>query len=180
MTLKKNKHNMIIRQTITLAIIMSLSGFGAKAQIKNPNKLWYTKPAGQFEEALPLGNGRLGVMVYGGVKTEKLALNEETLWAGGPVNPDMNPNAKNYLQPVREALFSENYKAADSLVRFMQGRFSESYAPLGNLFIDFDHTAEPVNYKRQLDIQKTQSLPPATNSIKQNSLVKFLFLTPTS
>ena len=54
---------MIIRQTITLAIIMSLSGFGAKAQIKNPNKLWYTKPAGQFEEALPLGNGRLGVMV---------------------------------------------------------------------------------------------------------------------
>ena len=76
---------MIIRQTITLAIIMSLSGFGAKAQIKNPNKLWYTKPAGQFEEALPLGNGRLGVMVYGGVKTEKLALNEETLWAGGPM-----------------------------------------------------------------------------------------------
>src|SRR5690349_16308756 len=97
----------------------------------NQYKLWYTQPASQFEEALPLGNGRLGIMVYGGVTTERFSLNEETLWAGGPVNPDMNPEAKEYLQPVREALFNEDYKKADSLMRFMQGKFSESYAPLG-------------------------------------------------
>ncbi len=127
--------------------------FNAFSQTGNNLKLWYNKPASQFEEALPLGNGRLGVMVYGGVKEERFSLNETTLWAGGPVNPDMNPNAKNYLQPVRDALFNENYKAADSLVRFMQGKYSESYAPLGNLFIDFSHTSAPAGYKRQLDIQ---------------------------
>jgi alpha-L-fucosidase 2 len=124
---------------------------------ENNHKLIYDKPAGQFEEALPLGNGRLGVMVYGGVNTERFSLNEATLWAGGPVNPDMNPEAKNYLGPVRKALFAENYKKADSLVRFMQGKFSESYAPLGNLFFDFKHQGEAVDYKRELDIQNAIS-----------------------
>lgn len=127
------------------------------SQQTNQYKLWYTQPANQFEEALPLGNGRLGIMVYGGVKTERFSLNEETLWAGGPVNPDMNPNAKNYLQPVREALFNEDYKKADSLVRFMQGKYSESYAPLGNLFFDFNHGSEPTEYRRELDIQNAIS-----------------------
>lgn len=124
---------------------------------QNNHKLIYNKPAGQFEEALPLGNGRLGVMVYGGIFTERFSLNEATLWAGGPVNPDMNPDARNYLQPVREALFAENYKKADSLVHFMQGKFSESYAPLGNLFFDFNHKGEVSDYKRELDIQNAIS-----------------------
>ncbi|KIO77374.1 alpha-L-fucosidase [Pedobacter lusitanus] len=124
---------------------------------ENNHQLLYDKPAGQFEEALPLGNGRLGVMVYGGVNTERFSLNEATLWAGGPVNPDMNPEAKNYLKPVREALFAENYKKADSLVRFMQGKFSESYAPLGNLFFDFKHRGQVTDYKRELDIQNAIS-----------------------
>ncbi|HKO80628.1 MAG TPA: glycoside hydrolase family 95 protein, partial [Chitinophagaceae bacterium] len=127
------------------------------SQKSNQYKLWYTQPASQFEEALPLGNGRLGIMVYGGVKTEQFSLNEETLWAGGPVNPDMNANAKNYLQPVREALFNEDYKKADSLVRFMQGKYSESYAPLGSLFFDFNHKGEPTEYRRELDIQNAVS-----------------------
>jgi len=124
---------------------------------QNNHKLIYDKPAGQFEEALPLGNGRLGVMVYGGVNTERFSLNEATLWAGGPVNPDMNPKAKTYLEPVRKALFAENYNKADSLVRFMQGKYSESYAPLGNLFFDFKHQGEVINYKRELDIQNAIS-----------------------
>src|SRR5688572_30012518 len=115
------KQLVLIIQSIVISIL--------SATAQSSNLLWYTKPAGQFEEALPLGNGRLGIMVYGGVQSEKFSLNEATLWAGGPVNPDMNPNAKNYLQPVRDALFKEDYKTADSLVRFMQGKFSESYAP---------------------------------------------------
>jgi alpha-L-fucosidase 2 len=128
------------------------------SQNSNNLKLWYSKPATQFEEALPLGNGRLGVMVYGGVTTERLSLNEETLWSGGPVNPHMNTKAKNYLQPVRDALFKENYKKADSLMKFMQGKYSESYAPLGNLFLNFNHASENVsNYKRELDIQNAIS-----------------------
>lgn len=125
------------------------------AQQSNNLKLWYTKPATQFEEALPLGNGRMAVMVYGGVKTERLSLNEETLWAGGPVNPHINPDAHKYMQPVREALFNEDYKKADSLMKkHMQGKYSESYLPLGNLMLNFNHSAENVtNYKRELDIQ---------------------------
>lgn len=140
--------------TTLVCLVLLHTGY---PQTSNALKLWYTRPASQFEEALPLGNGRLGVMVYGGVKTERLSLNEETLWAGGPVNPDINPNAKNYLQPVRDALFSEDYRAADSLVLFMQGKYSESYAPVGNLYIDFRHDGEPVEYKRELDIQNAVS-----------------------
>ena len=72
------------------------------------HKLFYTKPASQFEEALLMGNGRIGATIYGGVKEERISLNEATLWSGGPFDPSMNPKAKDYLQPVREALFDEN------------------------------------------------------------------------
>ncbi|WP_316816681.1 glycoside hydrolase family 95 protein [Pedobacter nyackensis] len=121
-------------------------------------KLWYTKPANQFEEALPLGNGRLGTMVYGGVMQERISLNEATLWSGKPVDAaKINPEAKNYLAPIREALFAENYKKADSLQRFMQGPFSEAYMPLGYLFFNFNHKGEVTGYKRELDIQNAIS-----------------------
>lgn len=117
------------------------------------HKLFYTKPASQFEEALLMGNGRIGATIYGGVKEERISLNEATLWSGGPFDPSMNPKAKDYLQPVREALFDENYKKADSLMKFMQGKYSESYAPLGNLFINFNHAlSDASDYKRELDI----------------------------
>ncbi len=115
--------------------------------------LWFEKPAQYFEEALPLGNGRIGAMVYGGIATEHILLNEETLWAGGPVNPDMNPNAVDYLPKVREALLSGDYPFADKLVRNMQGKFSESFLPLGDLYIDFTHDEEAEEYCRDLDLR---------------------------
>lgn len=128
------------------------------AQENNAFKLWYTKPAMQFEEALPLGNGRLGAMVYGGIAREQISLNEATLWSGGPIDASkVNPNAKNYLGPIRTALFSEDYKAADSLAHFMQGPYSEAFMPLGNLFFKFDHTGEATHYMRELDIQNAIS-----------------------
>lgn len=146
-----------MRQFLLSIFFSTALFFSASSQSSNPYLLWYTKPAGQFEEALPLGNGRLGVMVYGAIRSERFSLNEATLWAGGPVDPDMNPNARNYLQPVRNALFNEDYKAADSLMHFMQGKFSQSYAPLGNLYIDFQHNGDTTGYKRQLDIQNAIS-----------------------
>ena len=121
------------------------------AQKEATDFLWYNKPATVFEDALPLGNGRIGAMVYGGVEKERISLNEATLWAGYPVDPNMNPAAKNYLPLIREALFAEEYKKADSLTRFIQGKFSSSYAPLGNLIIDFG-IKEASNYKRRLDL----------------------------
>lgn len=113
--------------------------------------LWYQKPAAYFEEALPLGNGRMGAMVYGGVEHDRISLNEATLWSGYPVDPNMNPDAKKYLPKIREALFNEEYKSADSLTRFIQGKYSSSYAPLGNLHLEFNHK-ESHAYRRELDL----------------------------
>jgi alpha-L-fucosidase 2 len=115
--------------------------------------LWYEKPASYFEEAMPLGNGRIGAMVYGGVPSEHILLNEETLWAGGPVDPDMNPDAVDYLPKVRDALIDWDYPLADKEIRNMQGKFSESFLPLGDLYIDFQHDRGTEEYYRDLDIR---------------------------
>jgi alpha-L-fucosidase 2 len=115
--------------------------------------LRYDSPASCFEEALPLGNGRIGAMVYGGISSEHILLNEETLWAGGPVNPDMNPEAKSYLPKVREALFNGDYPLADKTIRHMQGKFSQSFLPLGDLYIDLHQEGKAEAYSRQLDIR---------------------------
>lgn len=130
-----------------------------KAQTNNT--IWFNEPAEVFEEAFPLGNGRIGAMLYGRTDVERISLNESTLWAGSPVNPNMNPQAHTYLPKVREALFNEDYRAADSLMHFMQGKFSESYAPLGNLSIRFGHK-EVTDYRRTLDISN------ATSTIQYN------------
>ncbi len=114
--------------------------------------LWYQQPAKFFEDALPIGNGRLGGMVYGQPQKERVSLNESSLWSGYPVDPNMNPKAASYIPLIREALFSEDYKTTDSLTRFVQGKFSSSYAPLGNLWIESNIDA-PTSYKRQLDMR---------------------------
>ncbi|MDO8834920.1 MAG: glycoside hydrolase family 95 protein [Vicinamibacterales bacterium] len=116
--------------------------------------LWYDKPTRAFEEALPLGNGRLGAMVFGDIASERVMLNDATLWAGGPVEPRVNPDAITYLPRVREALFKEDYRLADELTRKLQGRYSQSYAPLGDLYIDAPVApAGPTSaFRRQLDI----------------------------
>ena len=102
---------------------------------------------------MPLGNGRIGAMVYGGVPSEHILLNEETLWAGGPVHPDMNPEAVEYLPKVRKALFNGDYPLADKIIRNMQGKFSQSFLPLGDLYIDFQHKGGLEEYYRDLDIR---------------------------
>lgn len=120
---------------------------------QNDTKLWYKQPAKVWTEALPVGNGRLGAMVFGRADKELLQLNESTLWSGGPVKSNVNPNAFSYLGQTREAIFAENYTKAASLARKMQGVFSESYEPLGDLMINQDlNGAEPANYYRDLDI----------------------------
>ncbi len=127
---------------------------GAAAPEIRPLLLRYDAPAGAFEEALPLGNGRLGAMVYGAAATERVMLNDSTLWAGGPVDRTPNPEAVTVLPKVREALFKGDYKTADQLTRKLQGRFSESYAPLGDLFLDAVLPADPVTgFRRELRLE---------------------------
>ena len=116
------------------------------------NTLWYKQAAQYFEESLVLGNGKMGASVFGGVKSDKIYLNDITLWSGEPVNPNMNPEAYKNVAAVREALKNENYKLADQLNKKIQGKFSESYAPLGTLFLKFKHNGDPKNYYRELSI----------------------------
>ena len=127
----------------------------------SPLTLWYTQPATTWTEALPVGNGRLGAMVFGGVATERLQLNEDTLWSGHPKDCD-NPEALQYLPQVREAVFAGDYARADELVKHMQGPFNQSYLPLGDLYLDFgapDCDPAPANsgdllsYRRSLDLE---------------------------
>jgi alpha-L-fucosidase 2 len=115
--------------------------------------LWYKQPASVWTEALPVGNGRLGAMVFGGVEKELLQLNEATLWTGGPVQQNVNPESKNYLPLVRQALFNKDYDKATELVKHMQGLYSESYLPMADLVIDQDFGGnQPTSYKRSLNI----------------------------
>ncbi len=116
------------------------------------NLLWYPAPAAAWVEALSVGNGRLGAMVFGGVDVERLALNDDTFWSGGPRDWD-NPEARAVLPEVRRLLAAGDYAAATALCREMQGPFNQSYQPLGDLALRFDHAASPADYRRELDLQ---------------------------
>ena len=118
------------------------------------NKLWYKKPAQRWTEALPLGNGRLGAMVFGGVQHELIQLNEGSLWTGGPVRTNVNPGAYENLQVVRQALLQEeDYAKAYEYTKKMQGYYSESYLPMGDLIVQQDLPDTNVSaYYRDLNI----------------------------
>ena len=121
-------------------------------------KLWYNKPAAVWTEALPVGNGRLGAMIFGSVNDELIQLNESTLWSGGPVKRNVNPESPQYLPKVREALFKGDYVTANAMVKKMQGLYSESYMPLGDLVIKQTlKNNQPSSYYRDLDIQNAIS-----------------------
>jgi alpha-L-fucosidase 2 len=134
---------------------------------QSSDKLWYNKPANYFEESLVLGNGKQGATVFGGVNTETIYLNDITLWSGEPVNANMNPEAYKHLPEIREALKNENYPLADSLNKNLQGKFSDSYAPLGTLKIYFKNEGEVKNYYRELDLNNAVS----SVSYEQNGVV---------
>jgi alpha-L-fucosidase 2 len=114
-------------------------------------RLWYRQPAAQWVEALPIGNGRLGAMVFGGVAHERLQLNEDTLWSGAPSDWN-NPRARELLPELRALIFAGQYAEADQLARQMQGPYGQSYLPLGDLLITFAHDQPAEQYQRWLDI----------------------------
>ncbi|NUP98288.1 MAG: glycoside hydrolase family 95 protein, partial [Armatimonadetes bacterium] len=131
------------------------------AQRETP-RLWYRQPAASWLEALPVGNGRLGAMVFGGVETERLQLNEESLWAGGPQEAD-NPAALEALPEVRRLLHEGRFTAAEELANATlicrgpgsnRGRGAEvafgSHQTLGDLWLTQFTTAD--DYRRELDL----------------------------
>jgi alpha-L-fucosidase 2 len=143
----------IFKKSILPAFFTMLC-FSLSAQNPTDLKLWYKQPASQWVEALPIGNGHIGAMVFGGVEQELLQLNESTLWSGGPVKTNVNPASASYLPKVREALLQEgDYQKANELLKKMQGLYTESYMPMGDLKIVQDFKSEkPTAYYRDLDI----------------------------
>lgn len=131
---------------LLFCLFSSLGGF-SQAPIH------YKQPARNWNEALPIGNGRLGVMTFGRVEEELLQLNEETLWSGGPVAKNPNPDAINHLPEVRAALNREDYETASKELQKIQGLYTEAYQPLGDLLLRQPFNASPTHYFRDLDIQ---------------------------
>lgn len=126
-------------------------------------KLWYNNPATEWEEALPIGNGRLGAMIFGTVATEHLQLNEETVWAGEPGN-NLPEGFIDILPTVRELIFQGKYKEAQELSmtripRHAEGKmnYGMPYQTVGDLLIDFGEQGEVTDYYRELDIQNAIS-----------------------
>lgn len=132
----------------------------AKAQPpsdSSPLTMWFTKPAAQWVDALPIGNGSLGAMVFGGGQDgdpgkEFLQLNDDTLWSGWPKDGN-NLDAPNHLAEIRRAVLEQkDYHRADELCRKMQGAFAQAYQPLGNLRLAFKHSGAVTGYRRELDL----------------------------
>ena len=111
-------------------------------------QLWYNQPAQYFEESLPIGNGKLGALVYGGTDDNIVQINDITLWTGKPVDPDLDKDAHEWIPKIREALFREDYQAADSLQLHVQGPNSQFFQPLGTLHIHDLNTGKVKKYQR--------------------------------
>jgi alpha-L-fucosidase 2 len=118
-------------------------------------RLWYAHPAANWNEALPLGNGRLGAMVFGNPETEHLQLNEETVWAGGPHN-NVNSGSKPYFAIVRDLLFKGEYKKAQEIAdEYIKSPVNGMpYQPAGDIFVLFPGHGDFTEYYRDLDIGK--------------------------
>ncbi|WP_343584970.1 glycoside hydrolase family 95 protein [Flavobacterium sp.] len=138
-------------------LFLLLTFYYTTISAQSKNVLWYKQPAEFFEESLVLGNGKMGATVFGGVNLDKIYLNDITLWSGEPVYPYMNSNASNNLPAIRDAFNKEDYKLAEELNKKIQGKNSESYAPLGTLKIKNHHTGEVSNYYRELDLSNATS-----------------------
>ncbi|MDG3443922.1 glycoside hydrolase family 95 protein [Nitrospirillum amazonense] len=116
--------------------------------------LWYNQPAAQWVEALPVGNGRLGAMVFGGISMERLQLNEDTFYAGGPYD-DVNPEAKTNLPQVRELIFQGKYREAEALAgaKLMAKPLKQMpYQTLGDAVLLFQSLDTVHDYHRRLDL----------------------------
>jgi len=137
--------------TLSIGLLISCLSYGQQENLS----LWYKQPAQKWTDALPVGNGRLGGMVFGGIQQERIQLNEESVWAGAPINNN-NPGAKAHLKEIQTAIFNGDYKTANDLSKkYLVGTPPNvrSYQTLGDLGIKFYWKSAATNYKRSLNIQ---------------------------
>ncbi len=126
----------------------------SQLQTKLYRSLWYDAPAQEWTCALPVGNGKLGAMLFGGVQRERVLLNEDTIWAGG-VREMHRPDSAGRIRKMRELLFERKYAEAEQYCReqfMVEDTVHGRYQPLGALHMEFDLGAEATDYRRELDI----------------------------
>ncbi|MBK6798483.1 MAG: glycoside hydrolase family 95 protein [Acidobacteria bacterium] len=164
-----NKSFLKILMAFGVCVIIHVAGSAQSSQIW---KLWYRQPAAEWNEALPVGNGRLGAMVMGGVTEEQIVLNDITLWSGGRQDAD-SPEAAKYLPEIRRLLLEgKNKEAEDLTIKYFvclgkgSGRAKGADLPygsfqvLGTMSMKFDYGAgdmTPRNYRRELDLNNAVS-----------------------
>lgn len=132
----------------------------------NKHILWYDAPASIWTEALPIGNSRLGAMIYGIPSSERLQLNEETIWAGRP-NNNANPEALEYLPKVRQLVWEGKYKEAQDLAtKHVQANTNSGmpYQPFGDLYISFPNVKDYDNYYRELNLDSARAITRYTSN----------------
>lgn len=139
------KHILILSSFLLLSASTATAG-------KLPMTMWYDRPADFFEESLPIGNGKLGALVYGNPNHDTVFLNDITFWTGKPVDPEEGAGKAQWIPQIRQALFQEDYRKADKLQHLVQGRQSENYQPLGTLTLRERDTTPLGNYRRWLNL----------------------------
>lgn len=143
---------LLTNKRLLSAAILCLFALFSAAQKPLPLRLWYDSPATFFEEALPIGNGKMGAMVFGGTDDNVILLNDITLWTGRPVDHNLDKDAHRWIPKIREALFKEDYRLADSLQLHVQGPNSAYYQPLATLHIIDNSGGGASCYRRELDL----------------------------
>ncbi|WMI66272.1 glycoside hydrolase family 95 protein [Aestuariibaculum sp. YM273] len=158
-------NNYILKPCVWLLAVVCFTACNTEEPVKAPSKnvLWYDQPANNWNEALPIGNGRIGGMIFGGIEQDRIQLNEETVWAGEPGNNI----TKDYYQDVenlRKLLFNGKYEEAQKMALNVfpkstpeDNNYGVPYQTVGNLNISFENQNNPTNYRRDLDIENAVS-----------------------
>lgn len=139
-------------KSVLVSCLIGVLSVSVNAQ--NDMRLWYDKPSSFWEESLPLGNGRLGAMVFGVPTMEEIQLNEETIWGGSPHN-NVNPKAKEYLGEIRRLIFEGRNAEAQALCQTAISSPSANgmpYQTVGSLMFDFDGITDYEDFYRELDL----------------------------
>lgn len=145
------------RKIVTRFLFAFFITAGLAAQTPEPLKLWYKTPSGKvWENALPIGNGFLGAMVYGNTPEEVIQLNEGTVWSGSPYNNN-TPETRDSLKRIQQLVFDGQYREADRLankVMFSHRSHGQMFQPAGSLHLKFEGQEEVSDYRRELDIEQ--------------------------
>ncbi len=154
---------------LTMIVVVTALSWPSSAQQNGTLTLWYNQPAGNvWENALPIGNGRLGGMIYGNVAAETIQLNEHTVWSGSPYRND-NPEALASLPTLRSLINSGKQKEAEVLANktiISKTSHGQMFQPVANLQLFFDRHESFTEYRRELDIERAV----ATTSYKHNGI----------